>query len=266
MSIVFLAAITLAGTKDLAAQRRPQSTKALEPGVVSDHPDFIGSWSRGPTIGLDESKDCSELRNALGTPAIRCSVPFNKIKSILHPRAFAWLQFVDERLSTKWYCARPTVPVALDMGITTFSQVSGGEMEVENTTWANPTRRTVWMDGRTHPPLQDLFYQGDTIGWYEGGDLILETANFTFDADGLEDHTHLPSSILKKVTERYKKIAPDKISVTVTYEDPLFLKAPYSWSWESKKAPRPEGDYSTCDPDDNEAELELTAPDKYQGK
>jgi hypothetical protein len=134
----------------------------------------------------------------------------------------------------------PTVPVLLDMGTWTFNPVSGGKVEFEVMTWTGPVLRDVWMDGRTHPPPTEAFYQGHSVGWYEDGDLVVETANFTFDPDGLDDHAHLPSSQMKKVTERYKKLSADMISMTVTHEDSLFLKSPFTWTMELKKAPRPE--------------------------
>ena len=54
----------------------------------------------------------------------------------------------------------------------------------------NDGRRTIWMDGRRHPPANELFYHGHSIGHYEGDVLVIETTNFTFDPDGLDDHGH----------------------------------------------------------------------------
>jgi hypothetical protein len=70
------------------------------------------------------------------------------------------------------------------------------------------------------------------------------------------------------VTERYRKTAPDKVMVTVTHEDPLFLKMPYTWSFELVKSTVPEASSASnvCDPKLAELELETTVPDRYEGK
>lgn len=257
---IALLAVMLVSAQDLAAQR-PASLDAS--GVPPSLSEFSGSWAiRGR--GFDEAKECAEIKNALGDPAIRCSIPFDKVKSYLHPRALAWLKFVDERMSTKWYCSVPSVPVSLDGMVHTFDWVHPGELQIEQSYYFS--KRSVWMDGRGHPPASELFDHGHSVGWFEGDDLVIETTNFTFDPDGFEDHTHLPSSQLKKVTERYKKVAPDKLQLTITHEDPLFLKKPYTWSKDLVKVPRPETELYNCERDTAQRELELTAPNPYEGK
>jgi hypothetical protein len=274
VTIAFLAAAMFIASADLLAQR-PDSTKAVEAGIVGDHPDFTGSWFRDAgrgqkrlqNFGFDETTACLELKDALGNPLKRCSLPFNKLKEYLHPRAFAWLAFADERLSSKWYCGPPTTPGLLDAGTWTFTQVSGSEWEIDHLTpTVGVVHRKIWMDGRTHPGPTHIFYEGHTIGWFDQGDLVLETTNFAFDATGLEDHSLLPSSFLKKVTERYKKVSNEKITVTVTHEDPLFLKKPYTWSFDLTKTDHPEAEINVCDPDEAALELETTVPDRYIGK
>lgn len=269
--VVSVAAAMFMGSSQLSAQP-PGSTKAVEVGIVSDHPDFTGSWLRDAgrgakrlqNYGFDETVACQELKDALGAPLKRCSIPFDKLKEYLHPRTFAWLKFADERLSSKWYCVPPTTPGILDAGTWTFTQVSGSEWEIDHLTpTVGVVHRKIWMDGRTHPGPTHLYYEGDTIGWFDKGDLVLETTNFTFDPTGFEDHSLLPSSFRKKVTERYKKVSDDKIMVTVIYEDPLFLKRPYTWSFELVKTTHPEAEVNVCDPDDAELELETTVPDRY---
>lgn len=257
---VVLLAVMLTSAQNLAAQR-PASLDS-RPDVL-DYPDFTGSWAiRGRDF--DQTKECAEIKNALGDPAIRCSIPFNQVKSYLHPRTLAWLQFADERLSTKWYCSVPPVPVSLDGMAHTFYWVTPGELQIEHDYYF--TKRSVWMDGRGHPPPSALFEHGHAVGWYEGEELVIETTNFTFDPDGFEDHIHLPSSQLKKVTERYKKVNPDKLQLTITHEDPLFLRRPYTWTKDLVKVARPATQLYNCDRDTSQRELELTAPDPYEGK
>ena len=174
------------------------------------------------------------------------------------------MDFVDERLSTKWYCMPPTIPVLLDSQVHTIDQVSGQELAIQVGFW--DVTRAIHMDGRRHPPPSKMFYQGHSIGWYEGDELIIETTNFTFDTDGMDDHLHIPSSFMKKVTERYRRTSQDTVSLTVTQEDPLFLRRPYTWTQELTLVPRPNADRSSCVQQSNLRELELTAPDPYRGQ
>ena len=262
IAVTFLVGNVILFCPKYVAAQRPASTKALQ---VTDHPDFTGSWERFGDKGFNDKEACSEQKNALGQPGVKCSLPFNELKkNYLNGRALAWLQFADERLASKWYCTPPTLPIYLDSGITTFNELTVSELQIENTSNDEQEYRIAHMDGRPHPSLQKLFYQGHTIGWYENGDLVIETTNFTFDPTGMEDNTLLPSSFLKKVTERYRKTSPDLLSATVTLEDSLFLKKPYTWTFQLKKVPQPEAGPHPCDPEATLYELDILAPDPYE--
>ena len=82
--------------------------------------------------------------------------------------------------------------------------------------------RTVWLDGRK-PTIYDWGIQGFSVGHYEGDALIVDTDHFVFDITGFDDYNGIPSSQLKKVHERYWREGTE-LKVTVTVEDPMFLK------------------------------------------
>ena len=107
--------------------------------------------------------------------------------------------------------------------------------------------RTVWLDDRTPTP-QDHSVQGFSVGRYEGGALLVETTHFLFDVTGFDDYNGIPSSQLKKVTERYWREG-EELRMTLTLEDPMFLREPASYT--TRWLPGPEGyrlqGYS-CDP------------------
>ena len=88
--------------------------------------------------------------------------------------------------------------------------------------------RIVWLDGR-EPPLNEFTVQGFSVGRYDSGALIVETTNFVFDITGFDDYNGIPSSQLKKVTERYW-VEEDELRLTLTVEDPLFLREPASYT------------------------------------
>ena len=88
--------------------------------------------------------------------------------------------------------------------------------------------RTVWLDGRA-PTAVDFSNQGFSVGRYEDGALIVTTTHFLFDITGFDDYNGIPSSAQKVVTERYWKEGDD-LHITLTVEDPMFLREPASYS------------------------------------
>jgi hypothetical protein len=258
----FIVVVMLAAAMDLAAQTK--STYEL------GYP-FLGFWTVAPNgKDFNQATSCGPAQGGAG----RCSIPLDRIKPYLHPRTLAWMQFggiTDERLSGKWECVATPLPSALEDPFT-MRMPSETVMHIQGN-WDNDYVRTVYMDGRKHLDGYDrLSYRGDSIGWFDGDDLVIETTNFTFDPDGLDDHLHLPSSPRKKVTERYHKTAPDKMALTITHEDELFLKKPFSWTINFIKGDPTKVSVfglpyepTPCSVEAAHQELELLI-DKYEGK
>lgn len=101
-----------------------------------------------------------------------------------------------------------------------------------DTDWMD-TERTVWMDGRPHPPASQTFQHGHAVGKWEGKTLVVETTNFKDHPLGLS--TSLPSSSQKKLTERFTLSEDGKaLLYAVTVEDPVYLVTPaqFSGRWE----------------------------------
>jgi hypothetical protein len=122
--------------------------------------------------------------------------------------------------------------------------------------------RTVWLDGRK-PTSLDFSLQGFSVGHYEGNALIVETTNFVFDITGFDDYNGIPSSSQKRVRERYWRDGSD-LRVTVTVEDPMFLRKPaeYTTRW----IPGPKGyrlSAFNCDPESARASVKFM-PAKYK--
>jgi len=62
--------------------------------------------------------------------------------------------------------------------------------------------RTVYMDGRGHPPADQRFHEGHSIGRWEGSVLVVDTQNF---ADHRSPYQNgIPSGARKHVVERYE--------------------------------------------------------------
>lgn len=145
---------------------------------------------------------------------------------VLNERALAYQQVWEEIIAPKYDCQPASSPAI---------QYDPYHMEV--TQWPDRVLlryekddqlRTVWLDGR-QPTAVDFSVQGFSVGHYEGDALIVTTTNFVFDVAGFDDYNGIPSSSQKKVTERYWRDGED-LRVTLTVEDPMFLREPASYT------------------------------------
>lgn len=82
--------------------------------------------------------------------------------------------------------------------------------------------RTIYTDGRPHPPQHIRQWLGHSIGHYEGDTLVVDTTNFTdqtsFYGSGKDLH----------LVERFTRTAPDLVMYEVTVEDPTVWERPWT--------------------------------------
>jgi len=69
-------------------------------------------------------------------------------------------------------------------------------------------------------------WMGDSIGWYEGDTLVVETINYS-----PKQYFHQASDQLK-VTERFTRVAPDRLRYAFKVEDPLVWAEPWGGEYE----------------------------------
>ena len=232
-------------------------TLLIVPGIAvaqsGDIPDLSGNWRL--VLGR---YSCGEWNvDQYGQQRDGCAVNVDEMP--LNARARAWAQFFDEATSSMWDCAPASLPSLLGdpLPISISQRPDRIVIHYEH----DETTRTIWMDGRRHPPPNELFYFGHSIGRYEGDTLVVETANFTWDPDGLDDHGHLASSTRKRLTERYTRTGSESIQMEVTVEDSLFLSEPYTWVRELRPS-GPPGVWGECDPEQSRRQLD-GLPSKY---
>ena len=213
--------------------------------AIGEIPSLVGVWDGGPRVRRINGP------NAPWTPGENLPV--------LNERAEAFQEVFDEAIAGKYDCV-PSASPAL--------QYDPYMMEVVQ--WPDRVMfryekddqiRTVWLDGR-EPPMNEYTVQGFSVGRYEDGALLVETTNFVFDIAGFDDYNGIPSSQLKKVTERYWRDG-DELGITLTVEDPLFLREPASYT--TRWLPGPE-DYQLapydCDAETSRAAVRFMNP-KY---
>jgi uncharacterized protein DUF6152 len=91
------------------------------------------------------------------------------------------------------------------------------------------SERTIFLDGRKHPPATQTFLHGHSVGRWEGDTLVVETTNFKEHPMGLT--TTLPSSAQKRVVERFRLGSDRKTLVYAgVIDDPVYLSRPVEWS------------------------------------
>ncbi|HTM02488.1 MAG TPA: hypothetical protein VL173_03215 [Vicinamibacterales bacterium] len=91
--------------------------------------------------------------------------------------------------------------------------------------------RIIYTDGRPHLAQPIRQYLGDARGHWEGDELVVETTNLTDQtAIGLNGNGNRDSTQMK-LTERFKRIAPDIVQYQVTVDDPVTYVRPFTLSY-----------------------------------
>ncbi len=102
--------------------------------------------------------------------------------------------------------------------------------------------RTIPVDGSAHLPAKIRLLHGDSRGRWEGGTLVIDTANFTqkMDFRGSRENLHL--------VERLTRVSDTRITYRVTIEDPTTWTRPWTIETALRKLPdQPNQIYeSTC--------------------
>jgi hypothetical protein len=218
---------------------------SAQAGQAGRIPDLAGIWDGGTRA----------------RPANSESVPWGKANfPDLNERARAYQKVFDEAVAPKYDC-QPSTPPALQYDPYMMEVVQWPDrvlLRYEK----DDQLRTVWLDGR-RPTVQDYGVQGFSVGRYEGDALLVETDHYVFDITGFDDYNGIPSSQQKRVLERYWREG-DELRVTVTVEDPMFLRKPASYT--TRWLPAPKG-YKLvpfdCDPESARASIRFLPP-KYK--
>ncbi len=175
-------------------------------------PDLAGIWDRRGIVGVTEPMQ-------------------------LTARAIGFSQAFDEVLSPRYDCSPAAAPfIVRDPYNFAIEQQRDRVLLIYE---KDDVVRTVWLEGFEHADAgpYDYTIQGYSSGRYEGDQLVVETTKFAFDPIGLANTGNIPSSTLKKVTERYWREG-DRLRAKVITEDPLVLREPYEFDfdWEATEA------------------------------
>ena len=104
--------------------------------------------------------------------------------------------------------------------------------------------RTIYMDGRTLPPLggPQPFWHGYSIGRWDGDTLVVESNNFhgvdpkqlrgadpdSFHGVGWLDHRGSPYTEAMTLTERFRRVNYGQLEIDMTVDDPVAYTKPFT--------------------------------------
>lgn len=133
----------------------------------------------------------------------------------------------DGKATTQKDCVPIGLPATTFYPVATTITVQKDRVIIR-TDWMD-TIRTVYLDGRMHPPASQKFLHGHSVGRWEGKTLVVETTNFTEHPMGLS--MSVPSSDRKKLIERFTLDADGKSLIYAgTIEDPKYLTQTAEWT------------------------------------
>lgn len=93
---------------------------------------------------------------------------------------------------------------------------------------ANHELRLIRLTSRVHAPSAYPLWFGDSVGWYEGDTLVVETQGFvTGQSDRRSVLTPVYMSPNAKVTERFTRISDAQIRYEFRVEDPAMFTGPW---------------------------------------
>ncbi len=108
--------------------------------------------------------------------------------------------------------------------------------------------RTIYMDGRAHPPISERFHEGHSVGRWEDNVLVIDTTNFAVDRSAYQNG--VPSGDQKHVVERYR-LHEDGTRMTAefTAEDPEYFVGTFAHTRDLIYSPHLEMTPYNCDPE-----------------
>jgi hypothetical protein len=111
--------------------------------------------------------------------------------------------------------------------------------------------RIIRMADRSHPAADVKSWMGDSVGWWEGDTLVVETTNFNPKTSVQSLSGGFVYSPQGKLTERFTRVSKDEMLYEFKIDDPAYFKQPWRGEMPMRTAKGPiyeyachEGNYS----------------------
>jgi hypothetical protein len=233
---------------EAGAQDGPRSTPRLVlqgpiPRTADNKPDLRGAWNAPP---LYNSHILEAHRGGFGIQPGK-SVVVDPPDGIIPYQPWALAQRNEHRRSENAYLdneGRCIVSGMPRIMLFTFEMQYAANDIVLFFGYGHVTR-FIHMDRRTHLPDGIRLWMGDSIGWWEGDTLVVDTTNFNGKAwfvlggDFATDALH--------VVERFTMSDINTLQWKATLTDPMAYTRPWTWQW---NAPYKRGQVKEIEADD----------------
>jgi hypothetical protein len=133
----------------------------------------------------------------------------------------------------------PESPPMMNTGFNAHYQIVQTPDFVAIQTEMNHDVRIVRLGDRSHPADAVRPWMGDSVGWWEGDTLVVETTNFNLKAKVSSLTGGFAYGPKTRVTERFTRTAKDQMLYAFTVEDPDYFKQPWrgAMPWRAAKGP-----------------------------
>lgn len=185
--------------------------------------DWSGVWTRTGTLNWDPNLPTGEFDTAPLTP---------EYQAIYDDRIVKYKKGVPEEDPTA-KCLPQGMPRIMNMIFSMEILQREGVVAIF-AEWGSQLRH-IYTDGRVHPDDPDPTYNGHSIGYWDDGDLIVNTV-------GLRGDTRLTArglglSDALRVQERFHQVDENTLTNTITLTDEKALTRPWTVMKTYKRAP-----------------------------
>jgi hypothetical protein len=194
----------------------------VAPALLAQQPVFDGVWVRGGGGAGGRGSAVSQWTNEALPFTEAGLAQLNANKPGKGPRAIP-PAFGNDPLST----ANPPGLYRTLIYNRPFEFVQTKDKVVQLLEWAK-IWRVIWTDGRPVPEevLAGPYWYGYSVGKWEGDTLVVETVGL--DERAWMDEWGTPFSPSARFTERWRRVAPDRMEMVLTVNDPEFYTKPWS--------------------------------------
>ena len=218
-----------------ASQDKPTDPKLGAPPVADDPGGYNASWTDpGVSLGRIDGK----VRTSWIVDPANGQLPYSTAGHIayveaLHKARNSWDGPENRPLGERCILGFGSTagPPMLNVLYNNNYQIVQSKDAVAILVEMNHDARIVRLTDRKHLPSHMRPWMGDSVGWYEGGTLVVETTNFN---PGESLRPYFNNSILlspgAKVTERFSRVSDKQILYRFQVDDP----ATYSQVWKAE--------------------------------
>jgi hypothetical protein len=200
-------------------------------GAKFDHRDFSGTWDRYPVAG-DKHLDSTVSPPPADAPEPPLKPEYiGPYRALLKSNADAFAR--GEPPVTNYVKCLPDGMPTMMQGMFPMEVLqSRGQITIIQEAY-NQVRRIYLDEKQIAIDDAEPVFWGHSVGHWDGDTLVVDTI-------GVKENVrykNTPHSAQMRISERIKVLAPDYFEDRVTITDPVYLTAPWSWSWMYKRKP-----------------------------